>query len=79
MATYQVHDVFGYKELHDVEALFYCSTENLLSCCLSSVFLWSLNVQNLLRFSWYMPEEIPKVLEISGEHSLIDNFFSYHV
>jgi hypothetical protein len=39
MATYQVHDVFGYKELHDVEALFYCSTENLLSCCLSSVFL----------------------------------------
>ena len=25
------------------------------------------------------PEEIPKVLEISGERSLIDNFFSYHV
>jgi hypothetical protein len=26
------------------------------------------------------PEEIPKVLEISGEHNLIDNFFfSYHV
>jgi hypothetical protein len=26
------------------------------------------------------PEEIPKVLEISGKRSLIDNFFfSYHV